>query len=75
MPFDTPEESLLFDIRHALRTFRTAQPKKKDEAPLGVWKDLLAEHILEHLLRCGWRLTKAPKRDISAGAIIPPGGS
>jgi hypothetical protein len=71
MPFDTPEESLLFDIRHALRTFHTAQPKKKDGAALGAWKDILAGHILAHLLRCGWRLTKAPAQDMGPGALIP----
>ncbi len=50
MPFDTPEEALLFDIRHALRTFRFSPPRKCKGAATREWKDRLAKHALENLL-------------------------
>ena len=72
MPFDTPEEALLFDIRHALRTFKYAPPPKSKTAAMREWKDRLAKHILEHLDRCQWELRCKPAQEIGAGAVMPP---
>lgn len=44
MPFDTPEEAPLFDISHALRTFKYAPPLKSHIAAISEWKDRLAQH-------------------------------
>jgi hypothetical protein len=30
MPFDTPEEDLMFSIKYAIQSFRQAPPLKKD---------------------------------------------
>jgi hypothetical protein len=60
MPFDTPEVALLFDIRHALRTFKFAPPRKCERAAMREWKDRVAKHILEHLLRAQWELRCKP---------------
>ncbi len=67
MPFDTPEEALLFDIRYALRTFRYAPPRKREGAAMREWKEPLAKHVLEHLLRCEWELRW------KGGEIVPRG--
>ena len=69
MPFDTPEEALLFDIRHALRTFKFAPPPKSHRAATGEWKDRMANHILGHLQRCRWDQTRKPAQEIGAGGI------
>ncbi len=69
MPFDTLEEALLFDIRHALRTY--APPPKSHTAAMREWKDRLAKHILDHLERCQWELRRKPAQEIGAGAVMP----
>jgi hypothetical protein len=71
MPFDTIEEALLFDIRHALRTFKYAPPPKSHTTAMREWKDRLAQHILEHLLRAQWELRCKEARETGAGALIP----
>jgi hypothetical protein len=71
MPFDTLEEALLFDLRHALRTWRHAPPPKSHAAAMVEWKDMLAKHIFEHLQRCQWDLQRKPPRGVGAGAVMP----
>ncbi len=62
MPLDTPEEALVFDIRHALRTFTYAPPRKCHAAAMREWKDRLAQHVL----RCQWDLRCKETRDVDA---------
>lgn len=71
MLFDTLEEALLFDIRHALRTFKFAPPPKSHTAAMREWKDRLAKHILEHLLCTLWDLRQKPPQDMATGALVP----
>jgi hypothetical protein len=71
MPFETPEQALLFDIEFAVKRFRFASPLKKDRAAMSQWKEMLAAHVLEHLQRCGWRFERGEPREMGAGAIIP----
>ena len=75
MPFDTPEEALLFDIEQALRSFKFAPPLKKDRAEMAWWKEQAARHILAHLLQCNWELRRKESRETGAGALMmpPPG--
>jgi hypothetical protein len=70
MPFDTPEEALLFDIRQALRSFKFAPPPKSHKAATAEWKDRLAAHVLERLQRC-WQFQHREPVEMGAGAIIP----
>jgi hypothetical protein len=72
MPFDTPEEALLFDIKFAVMSFKYAPPPKSHRAEMSQWKETLAKHILEHLQRCQWDLQRRSAREMGAGAIIPP---
>jgi hypothetical protein len=53
MPFDTPEQALLFAIKCAIRSFKYAPPRKNQTAAMSEWRDLLAQHVMEHLQRCG----------------------
>jgi hypothetical protein len=46
MPFDTPEQALLFDIKFAVKSFKHAPPPKSYTAAMSDWKDLLAKHII-----------------------------
>ncbi len=71
MPFDSLEESLLFDIRQALRSFRHAPPPKSHKAATSEWKDWVAAHVFEHLQRC-WHFQHKEPVETGAGAIIPP---
>ena len=70
MPFDTQEEHLLFDIRHALRSFKHAPPPKSHKAAMSQWNDWLAAHVFEHLQRC-WQFQPKEPVEMGAGAIIP----
>jgi hypothetical protein len=68
MPFDTPEQALLFDIRYALLSFKHAPPRKSHTAAMSEWKDRLANHVFEHLQRAQWEFKqKEPKR----GPAVP----
>jgi hypothetical protein len=44
--------NLLFDIRHALRSFKHAPPPKSHKAAMSQWNDWLVEHVFEQLQRC-----------------------
>ena len=70
MPFDSLEESLLFDNRQALRSFKHAPPPKSHKAATSEWKDRLAAHVLERLQRC-WQFQAKEPVEMGAGAIIP----
>jgi hypothetical protein len=69
MPFDTPEEALLFDIRQALRSFKFAPPPKSHKAAMSQWQGWLAEHVFEQLQRC-WQFQHREPVEMGAGAII-----
>jgi hypothetical protein len=58
MPFKTPEEDLLFNLRYAITSFSSAPPPKKDRVAMEAWKDWLARHVFEHLQRSGWDFKK-----------------
>jgi hypothetical protein len=42
-------------------------PRKCEGAAMGEWKDRLAQHVLQHLLRRNWRL------ECRQGEIVPRG--
>ncbi len=46
IPRDTFEELISNRIRHALRTFKYAPPRKCEGAAMRTWKDWLPKHML-----------------------------
>jgi hypothetical protein len=71
MPFDTPEQALLFDIKFAVISFKQAPPPKSHRAATSDWKERLAKHIFAHLQRAQWDLQQKPGKDISFSALMP----
>ena len=72
MPFDTPEQALLFAIKCAIRSFKYAPPRKNQTAAMSDWKDLLAEHVMEHLGRCRWEFKQKEPQGIGPSAPHMP---
>jgi hypothetical protein len=66
MPFDTPEQALLFNIKFAVKSFERAPPPKSHTAATSDWKDRLAKYIFEHLQRAQWDLKQKEPAGISA---------
>jgi hypothetical protein len=54
MPFDTPEQALLFDLTFAVKSFPHAPPPKNHGAAMREWKERLAKHVMEHLQLAQW---------------------
>jgi hypothetical protein len=71
MPFDTPEQALLFAIKCAVRSFNYAPPRKNQTGAMSDWQELLAEHMMEHLHRCGWEF-KQKEAHIAPGPANMP---
>jgi hypothetical protein len=69
MPFDTPEQALLFDIKFAIKSFKHAPPPKSHRAATEQWKDWLAQHIFEHLQRAQWEFKQ--KEPLGIGPSAP----
>jgi hypothetical protein len=54
MPFETEREDLIFTIRMALMKCRTSPRPERNEF-VQTWQ---ARTIVEHLERCGWKITE-----------------
>ena len=78
MPFDTPEQALLFDIKFAVKSFKHAPPPKSHREETERWKDWLAKHVMEHLQRSQWEFKQKEPPELAPGTPIgqheaPPG--
>jgi hypothetical protein len=72
MPFDTPEQALLFDIKFAVKSFKHVPPPKSHTAAVSDWKERLADHILEHLQRSQWEFKRKEPKGIAPSAPHMP---
>src|SRR5262245_60393340 len=62
MPFDTPEQALLFNIKIAIQSFEYAPPRKNQTAAMSDWKEPLAKYVFEHLQRAQWEFRQKESR-------------
>jgi hypothetical protein len=60
MPLDTERDDLLFDMRMALMYCLYCRAGPKDERNERVRK-VQAQAILDHLIRCGWTITRGDR--------------